>query len=67
MSELKFDIGDTVKHKSSDFKMVISVKSEGKTKKYECRWYYPEKSKSGDYGFVNRWFDEFELEAYSDV
>lgn len=69
MNDFKYKVGDVVKHKTSDFKMVIKrivEKSQFSPQPgYSCVWYNPELSQNKkEAGFVTNFFEEFELEEY---
>jgi uncharacterized protein YodC (DUF2158 family) len=60
---MKFKIGDIVKHKTADFKMLI-VEANNENNSYKCTWCNPEKYKH-EHGFVTTNFDEIELELFT--
>lgn len=65
MKDSKINVGDLVKHKTAEFKMVVAelVQNTGKPVKYKCSWF--NKEISGDYsGFHYQEFDEHELEKF---
>lgn len=60
MSDLKFNIGDVVKHKAADFKMVITFYDDERNL-YHCQWY---NNTIND--FKNERFSEHQLEYYTE-
>lgn len=61
MSDLKFKLGDVVKHKAANFNMVVLSITDKINKKYQCSWFndnYESKFK----GFQEHTFSEHELE-----
>ena len=63
MSELRFKVGDVVKHKAADFKMLIMEVPEYNTGKYSCLWFNADVSKGDNSGFVASMHLEFELQS----
>lgn len=61
MSDLKFKLGDVVKHKSADIKMVITKLPKQSDGQYGCLWFDKTVDKSDDFGFVTSWHKDFEL------
>ena len=60
---MKFEIGAEVKHKTSEFKMIV-IAFNDENDYYKCRWYDPEKTNNED-GFISTNFHETELELFT--
>jgi len=60
VSELKFNIGDVVKYKAADFKMVITFYDKERSL-YHCQWY-----NEAINDFKNEKFSEHLLEHYTE-
>lgn len=63
MSDLIFKPGDVVRHKATNFKMVINFIADKGRKTYNCSW-YNDNFESRYKGFQYESFDEHLLEHY---
>ena len=60
MNDLKFNVGDVVKHKAANFKMVITHYDKDRLL-YHCQWYNDSLN-----DFKNERFSEYQLEYYTE-
>lgn len=65
MDDLIFKPGDVVKHKATNFKMVINFVSDKRDKTYNCSW-YNDNFESKYKGFQYESFAEHLLEPYTE-
>lgn len=64
MSDLMFKLGDVVKHKSAEIKMVIITLPTQPDGQYGCSWFDKTISGASDKGFVTSWHKDFELSIF---